>query len=201
MNGAIFYVRSRGAVNAAAVVVAVGAVSFLVAEAMTDDGGVAGQTLIPIVVMAPAAMAVAVLATIDEPSAEIAAATPFRVGVARAVHVLALLGVAVACLTPLASFEGVDLGSSAAIRNLTGYIGLGLIFGPWARATWAWTAPVVFSIGTLTIEGASRTGALLFWPMRPDSDEAAWLVASSLVVAGMAACLIDQPQEPNDDGG
>ncbi|MBA3360534.1 MAG: hypothetical protein H0T94_03520 [Acidimicrobiia bacterium] len=198
MTGTIRYLRARRVPGAVAALGMISFAAFLVARVMVGAGEFAEQALIPVVVVGPAAAAVAALITLDEPSLEIALAAPFRLGVARALQMTILMLGAVVVFAPLGQFEGMRLGFPAAARNVVGYTGLGLVVGPWAGATWAWIAPTVYVVSALTIEGAARTGTLLFWSTRPDWDTASWAVAALLMAAGLVACLIDRPGRVGD---
>lgn len=199
MNTLALYIRSRRVSVAVPTIVVVGAVMFAVANLMVRSDSFGDQALIPTVVIGPIALAIAVTSTVDDPSDEIVRAAPFRIGRARVGHVLGLVFLAALVLLPLSTFPEMVLSSSAGIRNLLGYTGLGLVTAWFISGRWAWVAPVVYGLGALTVEGAARSGHLFFWPTRPDGSAIAWGIAVVLFGLGLVACAVRRPVRFEND--
>lgn len=189
----MLYIKSRNIALAAPAIVAIGGLLYGVGGLMVRADTFAEQALIPTVVIGPIALAIAVISTIDDPSDEIVRAAPFRFGIARVGHVLALVFLASLALLPLSTFPNMALSAPASIRNLAGYTGLGLVTAWFATGRWAWVAPVIYGLGALTVEGAARTGHLFFWPSRPNNAASASIVALVLFGLGLVACAVRRP--------
>lgn len=72
----------------------------------------------------------------------------------------------------------------AAVRNLLGFVGAGLLARPVVGGRGAAVVPVVVSVLLAAFAGADR-GALWAWPMHPASSLPATVVAVALLCAGM----------------
>lgn len=189
MRGMVLYARSRrlGWVTLSLVIVGVAVSAIGAAYVRVDDFG--DMALLPTVVLGPVPAAVLVLVTIDEPSAEIGLAAARRLRWWRLGHVALLVGVCVVVFAPLSRHAAMSWGYSAALRNLFGYLGIGLLAGALWGAKWAWTGPMLYGLGGFLLEAQVRSGSLLYWPARPDRSGAAWMAASSLALVGVAAIL------------
>lgn len=80
------------------------------------------------------------------------------------------------------------VGAVAAIRNLLGLTGLGLMGARVLGGRLAWILPCALVISVVSVaSGAKTASALLVWPVRPDDDLIAGVVAVALLVAGAGA--------------
>ena len=186
MTGLVGYARSRRFGWACLGVVSAGVATFLLAESFVRQEHFFEMALIPASALGPLVMAVVIGATVDEPADEIAAAAPRRLRLWTVGHVLAVLSVGAVCLSPLATYPNVDWGLAAALRNLAGFTGLGLLTAAVTGGVWAWTVPVAYGLGAYAIEGLNRTGSLLAWPLFPDRRVAGHVVAVLLLGAGLS---------------
>jgi hypothetical protein len=187
MRGLVLYARSRHLWVVAASLVAVGVAVSLVGAAYVGLDEYGDMALLPAAVLGPVPAAILILVTIDEPSAEIALAGARRLHWWRLGHLTLLSAVPVAAYAPLARHSDMAWGYPTAVRNLFGYLGIGLVAGAIWGARWAWTGPMLYGLGGFLIEAQSRSGSLVYWPARPDRDTAAWMAASSLTLVGLAA--------------
>lgn len=88
------------------------------------------------------------------------------------------------------------LTTQGALRNLAGFTGLALIAAVAIGGNLAWTLPLAVGLASLTAgtsQGSPRGWA---WPIQPDSNTAATLVALILLAVGMAAVTAKSPPEP-----
>src|SRR3954451_11010828 len=70
------------------------------------------------------------------------------------------------------------VGPAAAVRNLLGLTGLGLVGARLLGGRLAWILPWALVICVVSIASGTETAAgILVWPMRPDRDVGAGLVA------------------------
>jgi len=187
MTGLVLYARSRRLGWVAVGLVAVAAAISLIGAAYVGLDEYGDMALLPTVVLGPVPAAILILVTIDEPSAEIARAGARLLHWWRLGHLGVLVGVTGAALSPLARHAGMAWGYPTAVRNLFGYLGIGLVAGAIWGAKWAWAGPMLYGLGGFLLEAQSRSGSLLYWPARPDADTAALIAASSLAVIGVAA--------------
>jgi hypothetical protein len=80
------------------------------------------------------------------------------------------------------------VGPVAAVRNLAGLTGLGLLGARLLGGRLAWVLPCTLVISVVSVaSGTEGAAAVLVWPMRPDSDGLAGAIAAALLVAGAAA--------------
>lgn len=187
MRGMHLYLRARRLGWVTVAVIAVGVAVSMIGAVYVGLDEFGDMALLPTVVLGPVPAAVLVLVTIDEPSAEIALAGARRLHWWRLAHLATLVALAVAAYAPLAGHGGMAWGYAAAVRNLFGYLGIGLVVGAIWGARWAWAGPLLYGLGGFLLEAQTRSGSLLYWPARPDRETSAWMVATSLALVGVAA--------------
>lgn len=190
------YARSRRLGWAVIGVVVAGIATLMIAHLFVSRRVFQEMALIPAIAFGPLTMAVIIGVTVDEPSIEIAAATPRPLSRWTVGHVFALVVVGCLCLTPLAAYPAVDWGIAAAARNLVGFTGLALLAASVAGAVWAWTAPVVYGLGAYALEGLNRTASPFAWPLLPDRESVGHVIAVMLFSVGLVVTLRQKSRLP-----
>lgn len=184
MRGFVLYSRCRRLPWAVAALVLVGAVASLVGAVYVGRDEFGDMALLPTVVLGPLPAAALILVTIDEPSMEIALAGWRNLQRWRLGHVAALVAIPIVAYLPLATHSGMAWGYPSAIRNLFGYLGIGLAVGAIWGAKWAWAGPLLYGMGGFLLEAQIRSESLLYWPARPDGEVGAWIIVVGFAALG-----------------
>lgn len=201
MRGLALYARSRRLFWVTATLIVAGGAASAMGAVYVGMDEFGDMALLPTVILGPVPAVVLVMLTIGEPSAEIAVAGWRRLHLWRLSHVACLVVIPVVAYLPLASHADMTWGYEAAVRNLFGYLGIGLVVGAVGGANWAWAGPMVYGLGGFLLEAQMRSGSLLYWPARPDGDTAALIVAAGLAFTGAAAIWCRRSVGLADDAG
>lgn len=187
MRGMVLYARSHRLFWVAVALAVVGGAASAIGGVYVGMDEFGDMALLPTVILGPVPVAVLVMLTIVEPSGEIALAGWRRLHWWRLSHLAALVVIPLVAYMPLASHADMTWGYEAAVRNLVGYLGIGLVVGVVAGVDWAWAGPLLYGLGGFLLEAEMRSGSLIYWPARPDEDTAAWVIATSLAFVGAVA--------------
>ena len=89
-------------------------------------------------------------------------------------------------------------GDLAAVRNVAGFTGLGLLAAQVVGGRLAWIAPVGVAISALSLAGGTpqRAGEALLWPLAADHSVPAAAVALASFAAGVTLVLARGTREP-----
>lgn len=138
---------------------------------------------LPLAYLLPAVQGALVVGSIGEPpyaAEQVAVRAP---AILDALLIVALLA-AVALPLVVVGLLVDDALLLAAVRNLLGFVGAGLLARPVVGGRGAAVVPVVVSVLLAAFAGADR-GALWAWPMHPASSLPATVVAVTMLCAGM----------------
>jgi hypothetical protein len=149
----------------------------------TFSGGPYAQ-LIPLIIEAAAAAVVAV--TSHSPVGEPERATGRWLPYLRFGTALALTGVAIGLLQLAVTGAGLNEGILVLARNVLGMTGIGLLTSLVTGGLLAWTLPLGYmAFAQYALLEAWRSPWT--WPARPPADRGAWICASVILAAGLAA--------------
>jgi hypothetical protein len=149
----------------------------------TFSGGPYAQ-LIPLIIEAAAAAVVAV--TSHSPVGEPERATGRWLPYLRFGTALALTGVAIGLLQLAVTGAGLNEGILVLARNVIGMTGIGLLTSLVTGGLLAWTLPLGYmAFAQYALLEAWRSPWT--WPARPPADRGAWICASVILAAGLAA--------------
>ena len=152
----------------------------------TFHGGPYAQQ-IPLIIEAGAAAAVVV--TSYSPFGEPERATGRWLPYLRLGTVLALTGVAIGLLQLAVTGASLNEGVLVMTRNVMGLTGIGLLTALVTGGLLAWTVPLAYmAFAQYTLLEAWRSPWT--WPARPPADRGAWICASVVLAAGLAAYTI-----------
>lgn len=92
-------------------------------------------------------------------------------------------------------------GDVAAVRNVVGFTGLGLIASRIVGGRLAWIAPISMAIAALTLASSSgqSRGAALVWPLTADGNVTAALVALTIFAVGAGVVIAQGTRERETD--
>ncbi|MBG0568652.1 hypothetical protein [Actinoplanes aureus] len=186
MTGLILYARSRR-ILAALVVIAAVTGAGLALRSQVHQTYTASDSSIPWIMFLPLVTAVAITFTARSPlhDLDLTAARPLARW--RLTTVIGLSLLATASLTVLAAPLSGAHGTTAAVRNLYGFLGLALLGGRLLQGRAAWVPPMTWCLLTATLGDPTSHRLAWDWPVRPDDDFTALCIAALLAVAGVVA--------------
>jgi hypothetical protein len=181
------YLRSR---RAPAAVVALAVCGGVLRAALTwhwtPSGGPYAQQ-IPLIIEAGAVAAVAV--TSHGPFGEPERATGRWLPGLRLGTALALTGAAIGLLQLAVTGAGLNEGLLVLARNVIGLTGIGLLTSLVTGGLLAWILPLGYmAFAQYALLEAWRSPWT--WPARPPADRGAWICASAVLAAGLAAYAV-----------
>jgi len=201
------YLRSRLAGHALALLVLIAAATALALRFSSGAEYIFGVTLVAM----PLAAAVVIAAGTRAPFGESEQTASYALPALRLGHLLGLLASAVAGLAAAAvlwqpsALSGLTMAGELLqphsvawwlARNLLGFVGVVLLSARWLGSGRAWAGALVHGLLTLT----SRPEAPFGWPMRPESDREAVVIAVVLLAVGLAAIARKGAHEDSADG-
>ncbi|MBA2712694.1 MAG: hypothetical protein H0U55_03945 [Rubrobacteraceae bacterium] len=184
------YLRSRlagyAALIVAAVAVLVWGAPYLQAAARTN------AVLVP--VLAPLACACVVGAGAHSPFGEHERTAAYPLFGVRVAHLVGLIFWAGLLLVLGTSAAGEEPLRWECARNLGGLSGLAFLAARLVGGRLCWTAPVFYAtVAPFVVRGPDETWSWLAWVYRPGSDELSWVVALTLLTAGLVTVSLSQP--------
>lgn len=189
------YVRSRGLPGAAAVLAVLFAVSRWCADWLVDRPFFDSSARVPVVVLAPIVAAAVIGGSLHAHSREVDAGAALPWWQWRAVHLIALSGIAVLWLSTAVPGDPDRFGAPTMIRGVLGFTGLAAAGAAVLGARLSWVPPMVY--GGSVYFAAPRTpggaAAVWAWSMQPGAQSAAWATAGALFVGGVALVTVRGP--------
>lgn len=118
----------------------------------------------------------------------------------RAGLVLCLTALAAAVLALTLPSLPPPVGTAAAVRNLVGLTGVGLLGARVLGGRLAWLLPCSLVIAVVSLAGGVEdTSTLVVWLLRADGDRGAWALATVLLAAGLVAVTpVGTREQPQD---
>jgi hypothetical protein len=197
MNAAVAYARSRKLPRAALVSLAIAFAATLYAgrQVQIPQLRYLSDFSVPLAATVPVAHAVVLATTLFSPMADLehTAAQPMRRYRATHTAVLLALGAVLAAL-PLAGGLAPDV-CTAAVRNVTGYLGLAMIGARVFGSGLAWLLPLAMFAPTLLLGvGADNTPETWAWSIHSASSASAAVIAAALWFVGLVAAATGGPR-------
>lgn len=190
MRLATLYLRSRLAGYGAATVLAVALFAWGTSLGVPyPPSGIAQTKQLVVLVLSPLACACVVGAGAHSPFGETERTVAYPLHGIRTVHLVGLISWAGLLLVLGASAHDANSVSWECIRNLAGLSGLALLTARILGGYLSWTVPVFYATAApFVLRGPDdEKWAWLAWVYRPGSDNLSWIIASSLLAAGLIA--------------
>ena len=175
------YLRSRLTGRAVAVLVAVAVTTWLWAR--WTGAATITVTLLPLTMPLAAAAIIGASAGSPFGESEVAASRPL--GPLRVGHLTGLLGIAALALTLAVLHWSVADGGWVLVRNLTGFTGLALLTARVLGSGLSWVVPLGYAVLSLVAPQAGQAPAWA-WAVRATTDQEAAVIATALLLAGLA---------------
>ena len=180
------YLRSRGTVQTATIIVVIAFLTWLVAHWLLSRKGFEPPHLTLVMNFASLAMACVVGAGVRAPFGEVESIAVRWMSTLRFGHLAGLLVLASLSLCLVSSRWERDYAAWVLIRNLLGLSGAAFLAAHAFGGQWGWSLPVGFS-AILPFVGKSDDGKWLWWVWtgRPVGDSLSWTIALLLLIFGL----------------
>ncbi|PRX50387.1 hypothetical protein B0I33_102508 [Prauserella shujinwangii] len=197
MSGLILYARSRRLATTVGAIVAAVVLGATIGPAQ-HQLNTASESSIPWLMLLPLVLAAAIGLSIRSSMHDLDATSARALACWRLGQIVALAVLSAAGLVLITADLTGPFGSTAALRNLAGFLGVTLLTGRLIAGRLAWLLPSAWAFTALTLGDPAHTGLPWDWPVRHGDDVPAALTALALAALGLLAGATGT-REPRDE--
>lgn len=188
----MLYLRARLAGYAGILLVATASLGWVWADKYFHTRSVS----LPVLLMMPLISAVIIVVGVNNPFGEVERTASLPLAPLRLTHLGGLFAWGAGTLCLAGSGCEWPYPEVALVRNLAGFVGLGLFASRAIGARLSWVAPLAFGVLAYQIGNVEVNQRVEWvrwaWPMRPSTDPISFAIASVLLLAGLGTvCLLE----------